>query len=211
MVNTHFNQSPHLPLSHSLQIQENDNEWKDHAIIEDSLAYTVKDLNPTSTYRFRVLAENVHGRSEPSSCSEDVCIDSPTNGRHTEVDSKSSASFNLNNGSGEVSVQSGGDYKTRFLVQEELGKGRFGIVHKVTEIETGQTLAAKTVKCIKAADKVKVSSHPEIHICYNRITCIWILFQIHDEISIMRALKHSKLLQLFAFFETQREIIMILE
>lgn len=35
--------------------------------------------------------------------------------------------------------------------------------------------------------------------------------QIHDEIAIMRALKHPKLLQLFAVFESQREIVMILE
>lgn len=141
-----------------MQIQENDAEWKDYAIIEDSLAYTVKDLHPNSVYRFRVLAENIHGRSEPSICSEDVHINSSRNG-YSEIDNQSlDASTNVKNGSSEITIQPGGDYKTRFEVQEELGKGRFGIVNKVIETETGQTFAAKTVKCIKSADKLKVNN-----------------------------------------------------
>lgn len=61
-----------------------------------------------------------------------------------------------------ITIKPGGDFKTRFDVQEELGKGRFGVVHKVIEHETGQMLAAKTVKCIKGADKLKVT----INLCY---------------------------------------------
>lgn len=72
---------------------------------------------------------------------------------------------------------------------DELGKGRFGIVHKVQEIATGRVLAAKVIKCLKAKDKVKVQ----------------------EEITIMNQLKHPKLLQLAACFETPKEIIMVME
>lgn len=72
---------------------------------------------------------------------------------------------------------------------EELGKGRFGVVHRVIERDTEQTLAAKIIKCIKAKDRVKVQ----------------------EEISIMKSLKHAKLLQLAASFESAREIVMVME
>lgn len=72
---------------------------------------------------------------------------------------------------------------------EELGKGRFGVVYKVIERDTNRTLAAKVIKCIKSKDRVKVQ----------------------EEISIMNSLKHPKLLQLAATFETTKEIIMVME
>lgn len=56
------------------------------------------------------------------------------------------------------SVLEGGDFKTRFELQDELGKGRFGVVYKVRERDTGAILAAKIIKCIKAKDRLKVSS-----------------------------------------------------
>lgn len=37
------------------------------------------------------------------------------------------------------------------------------------------------------------------------------VFQIQEEISIMRSLKHAKLLQLAAAFESPREIVMVME
>lgn len=54
-------------------------------------------------------------------------------------------------------VREGGDFKQRFDVLEELGKGRFGVVFKCVERETGLQLAAKIVKCIKSTDKTKVN------------------------------------------------------
>lgn len=88
-----------------------------------------------------------------------------------------------------TNLKSGGDFKSRFEVVDELGKGRFGVVYKVIEKETRHTLAAKIVKCIKTIDKQKV----------------------HEEIAIMRKLKHPKLLQLAATFENPKEIIMVME
>lgn len=144
-------------------MQQGDNDWQEYATVVDSLAYTIKDLQPNNAYRFRVRAENIHGRSEPSLCSDIVVINA--NNSYSTITNRLSG-MNLSNeysensemevdGSG-ITVRQGGDFKARFILEEELGKGRFGIVHRVIERETGQVLAAKIVKCIKAKDKLKV-------------------------------------------------------
>ncbi|XP_059620294.1 muscle M-line assembly protein unc-89-like, partial [Phlebotomus argentipes] len=158
----------------SLEMQEDDAEWKEVAQVVDSLAYTVKDLTPGLKYRFRVRAENTHGKSEPSLASDEILMNSPdvTDAEKSPVD-----------------VAPGGDFKSRFEMLEELGKGRFGVVYKVVERDTSRTLAAKVIKCIKSKDRVKVQ----------------------EEISIMKSLQHPKLLQLAATFETTKEIIMVME
>lgn len=156
-------------------MQQDGGDWKEVAIVADSLAYTVKNLDQTVKYRFRVRAENKHGYSEPSQPTEEILLNQPENSA-IEI-------------SDVPQVRPGGDFRNRFEVFEELGKGRFGIVHKVVDKETGVTLAAKIIKCIKAIDRKKVQ----------------------DEIAIMKSLTHPKLLQLSAFFETQKEIIMVME
>lgn len=143
-------------------MQQGDNEWQEYATIVDSLAYTIKDLQPGNAYRFRVRAENVHGRSEASLCSDVVTIN--VNGGHNTVSNGVSAHLYNDHtetiedsiDGSEIIVRQGGDFKARFALEEELGKGRFGVVHRVIERETGQVLAAKIVKCIKAKDKLKV-------------------------------------------------------
>ncbi|XP_043645538.1 muscle M-line assembly protein unc-89-like isoform X3 [Drosophila teissieri] len=159
-----------------------EDSWQLVTRVVDSLAYTVKNLQPQMQYRFRVRAENVHGRSAPGQASELVQI---TN-RPQRTTSDASDHF----GRTTVSVQSGGDFKSRFEIIEELGKGRFGIVYKVQERgQPEQLLAAKVIKCIKSQDRQKVL----------------------EEISIMRSLQHPKLLQLAASFESPREIVMVME
>lgn len=155
-------------------MQENGKEWKEVASVADSLAYTVKNLIHDTKYKFRVRAENVHGYSDPSQPTEDIVL------------TKQIVDERVDN---VPQIKSGGDFRTRFEIHEELGKGRFGIVHKVIEKETGATMAAKIIKCIKAIDRKKVE----------------------EEISIMKSLQHPKILQLSASFETQKEIIMVLE
>lgn len=152
----------------------------------DTLAYTVKDLLPQLQYRFRVRAENIHGRSAPSQVSELVQLTRTA----TTVDAAAEAAEATGNSLSAVSVQSGGDFKSRFEIIEELGKGRFGVVYKVQErAQPEQLLAAKVIKCIKSRDRQKVL----------------------EEISIMRSLQHPKLLQLAASFESPREIVMVME
>ncbi|KMY94124.1 uncharacterized protein Dsimw501_GD25583, isoform G [Drosophila simulans] len=160
-----------------------EDSWQQVTRVVDSLAYTVKNLQPQRQYRFRVRAENIHGRSAPGQASELVQI---TNTPQRSTSSDASDRF----GRATVSVQSGGDFKSRFEIIEELGKGRFGIVYKVQERgQPEQLLAAKVIKCIKSQDRQKVL----------------------EEISIMRALQHPKLLQLAASFESPREIVMVME
>lgn len=156
-------------------MQQNGGDWVEVAAVADSLAFTVKNLSHGVKYRFRVRAENVHGYSEPSLPTDEILL--------TKASDESEAVHEI------PQIKSGGDFRERFEVFEELGKGRFGVVHKVVEKESGATLAAKMIKCIKAVDRKKVL----------------------EEISIMKSLSHPKLLQLSASFESQKEIIMVME
>lgn len=140
----------------SLEIQENDEDWIEHATIVDSLAITIKNLKLGSQYRFRVRAKNIHGCSVPSVCSEVVAIDA--NNAQSSINKVATVSRSMSETihDSEMTVRQGGDFRSRFILEEELGKGRFGVVHRVVERETDQILAAKIVKCIKAKDKLKV-------------------------------------------------------
>lgn len=158
-------------------MQQDGEEWKEVATVADSLAFTVKNLTHGIKYRFRVRAENVHGYSEPSRPTDDIVLTRPSEDESTE------------RADIVPQVRSGGDFRSRFDVYEELGKGRFGVVHRVIEKESGLALAAKIIKCIKAIDRKKVQ----------------------EEITIMESLQHPKLLQLSASFATQKEIIMVME
>ncbi len=88
-----------------------------------------------------------------------------------------------------VSVQNGELFYNQYEVQEELGKGRYGIVYKIRDKEFGNLHAAKFIKCIQSKDKEKV----------------------REEIAIMNLLKHPKLLQLIGAYEYNREVIMVTE
>lgn len=55
-----------------IEMQQDNKEWLEIATVVDSLAYTVKNLSAESMYKFRVRAENIHGRSEPSASSDEV-------------------------------------------------------------------------------------------------------------------------------------------
>lgn len=157
-------------------MQQNGGDWVEVASVADSLAYTIKNLTQDVNYRFRVRAENVHGYSEPSKPTDEITLTIPN-----EAITQSAPEV--------PQVRAGGDFRTRFDVLGELGKGRFGVVHKVVERESGAILAAKIIKCIKAVDRKKVQ----------------------EEINIMESLQHPKLLQLSASFETQKEIVMVME
>lgn len=144
-------------------MQEHDGNWLEHSTIVDSLSCTLKDLRPGTTYRFRVRAENCHGRSEPSAASCEVRIGSEASRNQTRSEEDAESD---NCDSGQLfTIRPGGDFKTRFEVHEELGKGRFGVVFRCVERDSGLTLAAKVVKCIKPQNKVKVSVSLELPDC----------------------------------------------
>ncbi|XP_005024201.4 myosin light chain kinase 3 isoform X1 [Anas platyrhynchos] len=72
---------------------------------------------------------------------------------------------------------------------EVLGGGRFGQVHKCTEIATGLNLAAKIIKVKGAKEKEEVK----------------------NEINIMNQLNHVNLIQLYDAFEAKNNITLVME
>ncbi|NXY84629.1 MYLK3 kinase, partial [Alcedo cyanopectus] len=70
-----------------------------------------------------------------------------------------------------------------------LGGGRFGQVHKCTEISTGLSLAAKIIKVKGAKEKEEVK----------------------NEINVMNQLNHVNLIQLYDAFEVKNNITLIME
>uniref|UniRef100_A0A8C0G570 Myosin light chain kinase 3 n=1 Tax=Chelonoidis abingdonii TaxID=106734 RepID=A0A8C0G570_CHEAB len=72
---------------------------------------------------------------------------------------------------------------------EVLGGGRFGQVHKCTEVSTGLTLAAKIIKVKGAKEREEVK----------------------NEINIMNQLNHVNLIQLYDAFECKNNLTLIME
>ncbi|VEN54177.1 unnamed protein product [Callosobruchus maculatus] len=145
-----------------------------------SLSHSVRGLTPGGRYAFRVRAVNALGASRPSAESQVVQM-------QEEDDESSLFEPRI------VHIEPGLEFVTRYEVLEELGKGRFGVVHKVIEKRSGQKFAAKFVRCRTAKDRDKL------------------IFQVQDEIDIMNMLRHQKLLQLAAAFENPREMVMVME
>lgn len=88
-----------------------------------------------------------------------------------------------------VNIENGELFTKRYEVLDELGKGRYGVVHKVKERESCKYYAAKFVRCIKSKDKEKAQ----------------------EEVDIMNCLRHPKLLQLDAAFDNPRDVVMVTE
>ncbi|XP_050702039.1 myosin light chain kinase, smooth muscle-like isoform X1 [Eriocheir sinensis] len=149
-----------------------------------STSYIARGLEKNCEYEFRVRAQNVHGMSEPSRPSCPVTIQDQSEEQEPEPEDHETTFAPL-----DVKIESGESFDKQYKLHEEVGKGRFGIVYRVTEKTTGTRRAAKIIKCIRAADKEKVK----------------------EEIDIMNALRHPKLLQLGAAYERQREFIMVME
>ncbi|PNF38135.1 hypothetical protein B7P43_G14603, partial [Cryptotermes secundus] len=157
--------------------RKQDTEWQ---VVTDrchSLSYVVPGLTPGEQYVFRVRAENAHGLSEASMESEPFQLCSDEESFLPAFEPRV------------VTVAPAEEFKANFEVLEELGKGRYGVVHKVQEHATGHKYAAKFIRCIKTKDREKVQ----------------------EEIDIMNVLRHPKLLQLAAAFESPREVVMVME
>lgn len=159
-LNPHTHTKTHrIMWQHSLEVKVQHGDWTVHSTIVDSLSCTLKDLQPGRTYRFRVRAENCHGCSEPSAATDDVRIgslDEQSGSVTADELNEDTDDAMLANVAAMPLVREGGDFRSRFELHEELGKGRFGVVYRCVDRETDATLAAKIVKCIKSADKAKV-------------------------------------------------------
>ncbi|XP_071646927.1 uncharacterized protein [Temnothorax longispinosus] len=155
-----------------------------------SLSHTVVTteknfVTPGESYYFRIRAENIHGLSDPSMESDPVRIPKQEETMLQEEEDEFEPSFEARL----VVPEEGKLFAERYDVFEELGKGRYGVVKKVIERPTGMNFAAKFVKTIKAKDRE----------------------QVREEIKIMNALRHPKLLLLAAAYESPRETVLITE
>lgn len=88
-----------------------------------------------------------------------------------------------------VTIEAGGIFNEQYETLDELGKGRYGVVRKVKDRESGKFYAAKFVRCIKSKDKDKAQ----------------------EEVDIMNCLRHPKLLQLDAAYDFPRDVILVTE
>ncbi|XP_047736468.1 uncharacterized protein LOC108682041 isoform X2 [Hyalella azteca] len=163
-----------------------------------STSYKVLDQEVGGQYEYRVMAHNIHGVSEPSKPSQPITLqggpDKELQRNGARGDAPQQDDEEGDDGIADfehcvVEVESGEAFSELYSLHEEVGKGRFGIVYRCTDKRTNKQRAAKIIKCIQAKEKEKV----------------------REEISIMNALRHPKLLQLAAAFERQRDVVMVME
>lgn len=89
----------------------------------------------------------------------------------------------------DVQIKRGSDPKEEYNLQEELGRGKFGIVYRCTEKKSNLALAAKFINCPKKEDRRNVER----------------------EVDIMRTLQHPRLIQLYDAYENDKIMCVILE
>lgn len=154
-----------------------------------STSYIARGLEKNCQFQFRVRAQNMHGMSEPSRPSCPITIQEPSVAITRTEEPQDEEEYEPASAPLSKKIQPGDMFDKHYDLHEEVAKGRFGIVYRVTEKSCGKKRAAKIVKCIRSVDKEKVL----------------------EEIDIMNSLRHPKLLQLEAAFERPREFIMVME
>ncbi|KAG8335958.1 myosin light chain kinase activity protein [Homalodisca vitripennis] len=169
----------------------------------------VTGLSPGHQYEFRVYAENVYGRSDPSEVTGLITTKSsgkkPIKKRQYEVDQTGKKI----RGTSDEKVKDYDHYVfdiySKFVPQpvdiktdsvydyydilEEIGTGAFGVVHRCRERKSGNIFAAKFIP---------VSHNMEKEL-------------IRKEIDIMNQLHHPKLINLHDAFEDDDEMVLIFE
>ncbi|PAA47211.1 hypothetical protein BOX15_Mlig025270g1 [Macrostomum lignano] len=160
-------------------------------------------------YEFRVVAENLYGRSDPSVASGPHKLAEPpapvrrSGGEGKLVDGLK----RRNNGilkpdnydkcynnlwdchrPHPVTIKSGSVYDS-YEILEELGSGAFGVVYRCKEIATGQIFVAKFIDTPLAIDKLTV----------------------RNEVNIMNMLHHPKLINLHDVYDDVKEMVLIME
>ncbi|XP_067613922.1 twitchin isoform X10 [Eurosta solidaginis] len=169
----------------------------------------VTGLAPAKEYEFRIYADNVYGRSDPSENSTIV--------KTKDVFKKKSIEkrWEIDDNGRKVRGKPDGPIKdydsyvfdiySKFIPQpveishesvydkydilEEVGAGAFGVVHRCRERSTGNIFAAKFIPVSHAIEKDL----------------------IRREIDVMNQLHHQKLINLHDAFEDDDEMVLILE
>ncbi|XP_037720926.1 twitchin isoform X30 [Drosophila subpulchrella] len=169
----------------------------------------VSGLTSGKEYDFRIFADNVYGRSEPSDTSSLIKTKESIKKKPTERKWETDANGKKIRGKAdgpikdydsyvfdiyskfvpqpvEISQQSVYD---RYDILEEIGTGAFGVVHRCRERSTGNIFAAKFIPVSHSVEKDL----------------------IRREIDIMNQLHHQKLINLHDAFEDDDEMVLILE
>ena len=171
------------------------------------LLHQVTGLNPDKEYEFRIFAENVYGRSEPSQVTQK--IRTKPSGKEKEkkkgwyIDEKGKkirgkgepvSNYDIFVHDNERVIPQPVDIKTSSVydyydILEEIGTGAFGVVHRCREKKSGNIFAIKFIPVSHPLEKAI----------------------IRKEIDIMNQLHHQKLIRLHDAFEDDDEMVLVYE
>ncbi|KPU74929.1 uncharacterized protein Dana_GF19006, isoform G [Drosophila ananassae] len=169
----------------------------------------VGGLNAGKEYDFRIFADNVYGRSEPSNTSTLIKTKEAIKKKPTERKWELDANGKKVRGKADGQIKDYDSYVfdiySKFVPQpveisqqsvydkydilEEIGTGAFGVVHRCRERSTGNIFAAKFI--------------PVSHLIERDL--------IRREIDVMNQLHHQKLINLHDAFDDDDEMVLILE
>ncbi|XP_035210044.1 twitchin-like [Stegodyphus dumicola] len=169
--------------------------------------HQVTGLNPNKEYRFRVYAENLFGRSDPSESTAPIMTQpsKKEKAQRKQVDAQGRKIRGRSEGTITNYDQFVFDIDSKYIPQpvgiktsniydyydilEEIGVGAFGVVHRCRERSSGHVFAAKFIPVSHPLEKT----------------------MIKREIDIMNQLHHPKLIRLHDAFEEDDEMILIYE
>lgn len=169
----------------------------------------IQGLTPGHEYQFRVYAENIYGRSNPSDLSSIVQTKSQPQKtqkkRQFEVDANGKRVRGKNEKPDDydkfvfdifskyvprpVDINTDTSVYDDYEILEEIGTGAFGVVHRCRERRTGNIFAAKFIPVSHAIEKDL----------------------IRREIDIMNQLHHQKLINLHDAYEDDEEMVLVFE
>ena len=78
-----------------------------------------------------------------------------------------------------------------YRVGKQLGKGAYGSVHRVVNIETGETRAVKVIS--------KAEMHPDE------------IITLYNEMNILRNLDHPNIVKIYEYFEDEKRFYIVME
>ncbi|GAA49621.1 twitchin, partial [Clonorchis sinensis] len=167
--------------------------------------YNCEGLRNGKEYKFRVVAENLHGRSDPCQPTEARLIqpEKPQRGDRGDrgggrgdydgppIDNYDRFYRNIWDRTVPLPTQvhKGESVYDYYDILEELGSGAFGVVHRCREKSTGNFYACKFVEVNTPQDRQVV----------------------HNEIEVMKELHHPKLIRLHEAFEDKNEMALVME
>ncbi|GBN78554.1 Twitchin [Araneus ventricosus] len=171
--------------------------------------HTINGLNPGKDYVFRIYAENVYGRSDPSEPTQLVTTKlkekDAARRKHYMLDAQGKRIRGKSEGKVKnydqfvfdvfdkyipqpVDIKTSSVYD-KYDILEEIGTGAFGVVHRCRERKTGNIFAAKFIPVAHPLEKSL----------------------IRKEIDVMNHLHHPKLVHLHDAFEDDDEMVLIYE